>query len=226
MWVFTHHSQPPTKHSLCFIPWMLCCRLCQGSFSFLLRLLWSIAVCGHYAMLFHFHVFFFSSVSQELKLSHFVSFQWEDSWYDFSLLLSVMSCFMSCHVTHQSWGDFHMHLERMSTLLCGQSSLWVGNGGRCGYIVRAQGVFLLPKLFCILIELHIHTLEYTNNWWNRNSLGWTDGRGLYFGTGTTAPCLWLFYKFVIILKLKSWEKEKSVLYTCSRYCYMIVLDGR
>lgn len=57
--VGVHRSQPPTKHSLCFIPWILCCRLCQGSFSFLLRLLWSIAVCGHYAMLFHFHVFFF-----------------------------------------------------------------------------------------------------------------------------------------------------------------------
>lgn len=57
--VGVHRSQPPTKHSLCFIPWMLCCRLCQGSFSFLLQLLWSIAVCGHYAMLFHFHGFFF-----------------------------------------------------------------------------------------------------------------------------------------------------------------------
>lgn len=183
MWVFTALSRPPSTH--CASSLGCCAAVCAKAVSpfscdFSGPLPCAVTMRCCFISMF----FFFSSVSQELKLSHFISFQWEDSWYDFSLLLSVMSCFMPCHVTHQSWGDFHMHLERMSTLLCGQSSLWVGNGGRCGYIVRAQGVFLLPKLFCILIELHIHTLEYTNNWWNRNSSGWTDGRGLYFGIGT------------------------------------------
>lgn len=124
----------------------------------------------------------------------------------YALKKNELSSLWSEHSVDGEQGKMWLHSESPRSLPAAKSVLHLNRATHSHTWVHKQ-----------LVKLELFGLDQ----WQWPVLWW----GISI-KGTTAPCLWLFYKFMIILKLKSWEKEKSVLYTCIWYCCMILLDDK